>query len=327
MMKHNYSLEGYGYRLRPIRLSDAGFIIEARLEDTERNRFLHTISRDISAQEKWLADYNERPGDYYFVVENRITDAPEGLIAFYDEQDGRAEWGRWVLKKGSLAAVESVWLLYRIAFEQVGLSELYCRTVSDNVSVVSFHESIGEKTRQILKGFFELDGKYLDATEQYADRELFSSEIAPKLEKKAQRIFQMNMRMALGEWDFHHIGVATKKIEKELPFYTLMGYTPESDYFEDAIQGIRGIFLVAKNQPRLELLENLPDSHTLDKQLEKGQKYYHMAYRVSDIEKAMEVLGANRARVLSDLQPSTYFGRRICFLMMPNMMMIELVET
>ena len=30
-MKHRYSLEGYSYRLRPVKTSDAAFIVEARL--------------------------------------------------------------------------------------------------------------------------------------------------------------------------------------------------------------------------------------------------------------------------------------------------------
>ena len=146
-MKHTFHLDGYGYRLRPIRLSDAQFIIDTRLEDMDRNRFVHTISSDLSVQELWLRNYFEREDDFYFVIENRISGKSEGLISFYDVCDGRAEWGRWVVRKGSLAAPESVYLLYRIAFEQAGLHELYCQTISDNTSVVSFHNSIGEKIK------------------------------------------------------------------------------------------------------------------------------------------------------------------------------------
>jgi len=325
-MKHTFSMDGYGYRLRPVTFNDAEFIIDVRLEDMERNCFIHTISSDISAQKEWLERYFSREGDYYFVIENRLTRQAEGLIAFYNVQDGRAEWGRWVIKKGALAAVESVWLLYRIAFEKAGLNELYCRTVKDNIQVVSFHTSIGEKTRCIHKDIFELNGKTYDAVEQYADFSHFTSEMAPKLEKQAELIAKRNFKQLVGKFEFHHIGVATKSIAKERSSYSILGYSSESAVFEDAQQGIKGLFLTAKNQPRLELLENLPGSTTLDLYLKSNTKMYHSGYIVDHIEKAIEVLTNCRAKMMSPLKESVYFGKRICFLMLPNMQLLELME-
>lgn len=325
-MKHSYRLEGFGYRLRPIKKTDAAFIIEARLEDMERNQYVHAISPDVSEQEAWLERYFQREGDYYFVVENRLTGKPEGLISFYDEKDGSAEWGRWVIKKGSLAAIESVYLLYRIAFEQAGMKELYCRTISDNVSVVSFHQSIGEKTRTIHKELFELNGKLYDATEQFADKAYFYAEMLPQLEEKSYRIFMRNIKQMFGGFIFHHIGVATRNIERELQTYSLLGYVKEGEMFEDPAQGIRGQFIVAKDQPRLELLENLEGSHTLDKQLENRQKFYHTAYYVKNIDQCQDSLLNCRAKMISPQKESVYFKKRICFLMLPNMQMIELLE-
>ncbi len=325
-MKHNYSLEGLAYRLRPVKLSDAQFIIDTRLEDAERNRFIHAVSREVKDQEAWLEDYFERSGDYYFIVENRITGAAEGVISFYDEDNKMAEWGRWVIRKGSLAAAESVYLLYRIAFEQAGLQELFCRTIADNTSVVAFHNSIGEKPRARLEAFFELDGVRYDAVEQYSDRTHFYGKVAPLLERQSKLVFKRLIKKQMGEFSFHHIGIATKNIVKELPVYTLMGYEIESELFEDPKQGVRGQFLSAECRPRVELLENLSDSHTLDKQIEHNQKMYHMAFYVKDIENAVKVFTANRAKIISPLKESTYFGKRICFLMLPNMSMIELLE-
>ena len=325
-MKHRYSLDGYGYRLRPVKKTDAQFIIRVRREDMERNCYIHQISDDVSEQERWLDAYFAREGDYYFVVENRITGQPEGLIAFYGEENGRAEWGRWVIQKGSLAAIESVYLLYRIAFEQVGLEELYCRTLAENKAVVSMHTSMGELTRGLVKDSAELNGKQYDAVEQYAGREHFYENIAPKLETRARAVASRNFKRAVGAFEFHHIGVATRGIEKELPMYLLLGYQKEGKLFADPEQGIRGMFLTAEGQPRLELLENLEGSVTLNTPLERGQKLYHMAYLVGNIERAMEIMGANRAKVIAPLKKSVYFGTRICFLMMPNMGLIELIE-
>lgn len=126
---------------------------------------------------------------------------------------------------------------------------------------------------------------------------------------------------------FHHIGVATKSIEKEMLFYRLLGYECESTYFEDPQQGICGVFLAAEGAPRLELLENLEEQHTLDPWLERGQKFYHVAYHVIDIESAMAFFLANRAKVVAPLKQSTFFKKRICFLMLPNRLLVELIES
>lgn len=229
-MKHTYTLDGCGYRLRPVEMTDAQFVVDTRLEDMERNRFIHPISPCIFQQEEWLKAYFEREGDCYFIIENRLTGQPEGLIAFYNMQDGKAEWGRWVIRRGSFSAVESVYLLYRIAFEQAGLQELYCRTVAENTAVVSFHSSIGEQTRAVHPKMFELNQEFFDAVEQYADQACFYEIMAPKLKKQAMEIYRRNLKRIHSLFTFHHIGVAAKSIEKALSVYTLLGYVQEGEF-------------------------------------------------------------------------------------------------
>lgn len=325
-MKHKYSMEGFAYRLRPIKKTDASFIIEIRLEDMERNQYIHKISRDVAEQEKWLDLYFEREGDYYFVIENRLTGEREGLISFYDAENGRAEWGRWVIKKGSLAAVESVDLLYRIAFEKVGLTELYCRTLAVNTQVVSMHESMGELTRGIETDAFELEDGLYDAVVQYSTRQHFYEKIHPDLESRAMMIFKRNLRRIAGTLKFHHIGVACKDVEREFPMFSILGYHRESPWFEDETQGIAGMFITAEGQPRLELMEDINDSGTLAPHIKSGNKMYHFAYTVSRMDDMLQTLQKAKAKMISSPQISSYFGGRICFLVLPNMYMIELIE-
>lgn len=326
-MDHRISLDGFAYRLRPIQLDDAKFILEVRLEDKERNRFIHEIPNDVSVQEAWLRSYLERPNDYYFVIENKLTEQPEGLIAIYNfEENGRAEWGRWVAKKGSFASIESVNLIYRVAFEKLGLTELCCRTIHDNTPVVSFHESIHEKTRAVLNEYFSISEKSFDAVEQYADKAYYYDNMKDNLDQKSYAVFIRNLRAEVGGLQFHHIGVATKNIGKELMAFRMLGYREESARFHDENQGVSGLFLTAKGQPRLELLENMEDCDTLTPFLNGKIKMYHMGYCVDNIERAVEVLARCRIRVVSPLKQSVYFGKRICFLMLTNMYMIELIE-
>lgn len=325
-MKHNYRIEGVGFRLRPVSLQDAQFIVDVRLEDSERNQYIHKISSDITDQQAWLTHYFEREGDFYFVVENKITGMPEGLIGIYDIDNGKAEWGRWVVKKGSLATVESLDLLFKVAFNELQLDELYCRTIRDNERVVSLHDSLPQLKRGVLTGFIELNGEKYDAVEHYTTPKHYINVLREELEKKALFIFQRNLRALIGKLDFHHIGVATNSIESEFGAYRLLGYAREGHPFEDPEQGIRGQFITAPGQPRLELLENLTGSATLDVWLKDRIKMYHFAYKTANIEQAVELLNRNRVRTVSPLKKSVYFKKRICFLLLSPGFLIELIE-
>lgn len=165
-MMHNLYMAGYAFRLRPVNDNDAKFITELR-NNSNLNRFIHSTSPNPESQLEWLRHYYERIGDYYFIVERQDSGLHEGLISIYDVRADCAcgEWGRWLLRPGSLAAIESAWLIYRCAFELLSLDEVFCRTVANNESVVSFHDSCGISNRLKLDKYFNLNGQQVDAIE------------------------------------------------------------------------------------------------------------------------------------------------------------------
>lgn len=185
-MRHEISILGPAFRLRPISDSDASFVLQLR-SNPELNRYVHAVSQSVAAQLEWFAHYYERPGDYYFVIERRDSGASEGVISIYDvnPQGTSGEWGRWILKPGSLAAVESAWLIYNCAFEKLSLDQVFCRTVADNGPVVSFHDSCGITSRHLLPRHFDLRGKRADAVEHRVDLATWR-DVGPRLEKLAQ---------------------------------------------------------------------------------------------------------------------------------------------
>jgi RimJ/RimL family protein N-acetyltransferase len=148
-VRHDVRLEGDAYAIRPVTTMDAPFILELRT-DPDRSRYLHPVEDSLGAQTAWIAAYLERPDDYYFVVERLRDSRPEGTVGLYnlDHVDRRAEWGRWVLRRDSLAAIESALLVYRLAFNHLGLEEVYCRTVAANRHVVNFHRFCGLASRE-----------------------------------------------------------------------------------------------------------------------------------------------------------------------------------
>lgn len=123
----------------------------------------------------------------------------------------------------------------------------------------------------------------------------------------------------------HHIGVATKNIDREFEIFKKLGYKQCSDIFVDETQKIKGMFISADNQPCLELLENISDDGPLTNHLKKGNKFYHFAYTTTDIEKDYNYLLSQGAVPVVKITKATYF-ERICFVMLKNMMLIELVE-
>ncbi len=184
MTRHDLSRKGTRFALRPVIEEDADFILRLRL-DPELSRYIHPTSPDLSAQQAWLEKYFERPDDYYFCVVDEITSEPEGTIALYDvdTEAGTAEMGRWILRPGSLAAAESAFLVYTIAFEDLAVDRIYCRTVSANEAVVSFHDSAGLKVTSEA-GQAELGGVVYGVTEQFVDRENWP-EVAATLKRGA----------------------------------------------------------------------------------------------------------------------------------------------
>lgn len=188
-MRHDIRVEGSGFRLRPVVDSDAELILALR-RDPELNRFLHPTPPMLDCQLEWLAAYYERSGDYYFVVERGVDGRAEGIVALYDLDDMNlvAEWGRWILRHGSLAAVESAALIYRCAFDRLALTAVYCRTVADNTSVVAFHDSCGCAERHVLHRHVELGDQIFDAIEHRVDRSNWRETVGPYLERLAARI-------------------------------------------------------------------------------------------------------------------------------------------
>lgn len=128
------------------------------------------------------------------------------------------------------------------------------------------------------------------------------------------------------ELKLHHIGVATHSIEKELKVFQMLGYQICSNIFEDNIQKMKGIFMKAPKQPCLELIEGVGEDNPVRSHVLKGNKFYHFAYETKNIEKDVQDFIDNKnAKVVVPITIATYF-EKICFLFLPNMMLIELVQ-
>lgn len=125
---------------------------------------------------------------------------------------------------------------------------------------------------------------------------------------------------------FHHIGVACRDLDAETRRLSPLGYRVEGTDFFDPLQGIHGRFLVG-NGPRLELIVQAANGGVLQPWLNSGVKLYHMAYETPDLELGIAYLRGQRAKLVVKPVPAIAFqNRKIAFLMMPNMLLVELID-
>lgn len=187
-MRHDFVLDGAVFRLRPVCDADAAFMLGLR-NDAELQRYLHPGAKTVDEQIEWLAEYYDRNGDYCFVIERMVKNSMEGMIALYDiDENNRSGYmGRWVIKKGSLAAIESAWLVYCFGFEILKLEFIYTRTVADNAAVVSFHDSCNIADRRVLPEYFHFCGRKYDAIEHRIYRADWAS-ISQQMEMSSKRL-------------------------------------------------------------------------------------------------------------------------------------------
>ena len=159
-MEHTLKAEGFGVRLRPVRMEDAAFIAWLRNLEHVKGRVGDTSS-DTAAQEAWLKIYFKREGDYYFIVETAGGIAV-GAYGIYDVDAGSAESGRWVIQPEVPAAIPSAMLAFDLAFGDLRLKELRVTTVSTNQPVLSLNRRFGFTEVGVDRGAQVIGGKPVD---------------------------------------------------------------------------------------------------------------------------------------------------------------------
>ena len=174
---------------------DASYIVDLR---THARALLNRGATTIDQQSRWLGAYFERAGDFCFVIET-LDGRREGLVGLYDLQWPRrtAEWGRWVLGRGSCAAVESALLIYRFAFDELALELVRCRTLGVNGKVVAFHDSCG-LARAPGEVMIDHDGEPRPAIEHVLSRAEWPG-VMGRLDRVASRFATTMSRSSAGE--------------------------------------------------------------------------------------------------------------------------------
>lgn len=126
----------------------------------------------------------------------------------------------------------------------------------------------------------------------------------------------------------HHIGIACKNLEKERECFFNLGFRKEAEFIDER-QKVKGEFMIPCNKAfplyRFELLQNLHEKGPLDSYLKNNTKMYHLAYESKNIEQDLSLLEAQGGICIVAITKASYFTK-LCFIMMSNKLLIELVE-
>jgi RimJ/RimL family protein N-acetyltransferase len=159
-MRHSLQIDGFGLRLRPVRMDDAEFIVLLRNSSHARGNIGDSPSEAME-QERWLARYFDREDDYYFIVET-MGEIRVGTVSLYNIENVCAEIGRWVLLPELRGGMPSLILAIDLAFGQMRLRVLKSAIVDGNHRSESVFRWVGFEYVATEQGGRVIGGKPVD---------------------------------------------------------------------------------------------------------------------------------------------------------------------
>ncbi|MEU2348202.1 GNAT family N-acetyltransferase [Modestobacter sp. NPDC049651] len=158
-------LRGEFVDLRPLAVTDAELTFRWRSAD--RARFLNAGARTVGQQADWIAT---RPATEHNFVIQRTDGHPVGMVSLVDVDlvNRRGEPGRFLIGDeeavhGIPAAVEAMKLVYRLAFDDLGLVRVCGIVAARNTLMVKWQKFMGMREEGLLRNHLFLDGQFQDA--------------------------------------------------------------------------------------------------------------------------------------------------------------------
>ncbi|WP_270182272.1 methylmalonyl-CoA epimerase [Alkalihalobacillus sp. CinArs1] len=114
-----------------------------------------------------------------------------------------------------------------------------------------------------------------------------------------------------------HIGIAVRRIDESITFYTNVLGGTLVDHYRSEAQGVESeIAVIDIDDSRVELL--MPTNNTTSPiarfMKQKGKGVHHIAYRVDNLDEALEELKKQNIRTLEDTLRINKHGRRLIYL-------------
>lgn len=124
----------------------------------------------------------------------------------------------------------------------------------------------------------------------------------------------------------HHIGCLVRDIDQTMAnFKLLVNGAPASPAVRVASQKVWVVFLPLHGGLLLELVQPDPDNRFLNRLLDRGTSFYHLAYLTSDLSKTEIEWIQTGAKLLTRFSSEAFEGRECVFLLTTEGQMLELI--
>lgn len=118
------------------------------------------------------------------------------------------------------------------------------------------------------------------------------------------------------DYKIDHIGVAVRSIEEALPFYLDFLKGRLEDRYTSEASGVEvHVAVVQTNGQTIELLEPTNKNSPIARFIrQKGKGVHHVAYKVDDLDRAIEDARGQGIRFLEDTLRTNARGRRLIYI-------------
>ena len=140
-MIYTEKIRGKYVYLMSATLEDAEFTLALR-QNPALTKYLPKLDIGLEQQKSWLISQREKLGDYFFVART-LDDEPIGTVSIYNINGDTSESGRLALIGNPLENVEASLLLFRFAFDILGLKNVTGYIVDGNKRAERFNRQFG----------------------------------------------------------------------------------------------------------------------------------------------------------------------------------------
>ena len=126
--------------------------------------------------------------------------------------------------------------------------------------------------------------------------------------------------------NYHHIGICTKNIDKEIKVYKKLGASQFSKIYKDRKLRVKVCFFLL-GKLKFELVQPLFKNSPIDNLIKKKIRIYHVAFTVQNIDKTLKkYIDAGSILIWPITKAVALKNKKICFILTPSKDIIEFIE-
>lgn len=126
---------------------------------------------------------------------------------------------------------------------------------------------------------------------------------------------------------FHHIGLVVRDMNEAISHYALLfGRDNISEIFVLESQKVMECFVKNGTDSYIGLVSPVGTDSIVNNLIKKGISYYHIAYKVKNINDSIKILENINYKTLETFNSEAFGGKSCVFLYTPDAHLIELIE-